>query len=97
MSEISSVTSKRPHFGPRQIRSLRGLWPGKKVVDVDVSESKQCILTWWPFQENGIWQIRLKCYSGMLKEWFEETVSLRDHNIFPYDNGLWNKHVHFKR
>ena len=86
----------RRHFGLKQIRSRLGLWPGRKVLSVDRSGLTLYTLTSWPFQENGSWWVRGKYQLGN-RDWFEETLSLIDHNIYPNKYGLWNKTNHLKR
>ncbi len=95
---MSGVQKERPNFGPKQIRDPDKLWVGRKVVEVELSGQYKKVITIEkaPYQdEEGNWWINVSWKSK--EERYEEMSSLSDHNVKPYDNGMWNRTNCFKR
>ncbi len=81
----------RFHLGPKQVRTLRGIRPGRIYRSQNKNMEKSLILALSkPFQDdNGKW-------------WFEYTIwpgpgrlckmSCADYSIVPYSNGIWNNY-----
>jgi len=89
---------KRPHWGPKQVRTLRGLNAGQIYLYVHAPSSYQSsykiIILSKPFQDSkgfwkykyASWPLRKKKRSGLLHEHF-----CCDSGIVPYRSGTWNQ------
>lgn len=90
------LLTKRPRFGPKQVRSLKGLRVGTKLRQCcKASGTVEKILvevTGEPYQ--SILSLRVSCRTSLDggKTWHEGGyLSLGDMNVVPYThNGKWN-------
>ena len=84
---------ERPNFGPRQIRTPRGLKLGRMIIEFKEGHGpwKLFKVVSLPEKKGAGWIIKV---SNSL---WEEEKSLQDHNIFPYKSGLWNPEWCFLR
>jgi len=94
-SKKTVFLKERPYFGPRQIRTLRGLHVGQKVIQFGEGYGASNLLEIKSLDgasKTGSIKVITIGFDGGSK-YYEENTSLIDHNIIPYDDswpGPWN-------
>ena len=94
MSFSTGAQTKRPHWGPRQVRTLRGLHAGQIYLKVDArtQSSNKIIVLSEPFQDpKRKWKYKFIYWpfkEGELNFLFEGYCA--DMGIVP-DGGFWNQ------
>ncbi len=90
---------ERPYFGPRQIRTLRGLHVGQKIIEFGEGYGATNLFEIKSLDgasKTGFIKVSTIGFDGSSKyhnKFYEENISLEDRNIMPYDNswpGPWN-------
>lgn len=81
---------KRPSFGPRQIRTLKGLHVGQKVITFCEGEGVGDLLEIVAFEKDDFIEVNKINSEGYCR--FQDEISLADHNVIPYDihSKKWN-------
>lgn len=89
------VVRDRPYFGSDQVRCVCQIRKGFKYYDKhETRDSNEIVIvTRGPFYQKigsiTSWWIECEWYSEDGSK-YKRCLSLRDRNIFPYDNGTWN-------
>jgi len=95
-SEFTSyfVSNKRPYFGPKQVRTLKGIKPGRMLLGKMHGKPFHFIfiVRGKPFQDdNGNWFVPVSRKSVTEKgRWYSLEISLSDYGVIPYKNGQWH-------
>lgn len=89
-SDNESVVRNRPDFGPDQVRCVCQIKKGLSYHERDGSVDTIFTVIREPFYRKQDfvkgWWIEVECSGSGLKH----SLSLQDHNIFPYETGIWN-------
>lgn len=85
----------RPNFGTNQVRDLSEIKPGMVLVarrhDAPHIYGETLMTIGFPFQRDNSWWICARSFSSRLVDWStRHNISLVDHGVVPYSNGLWN-------
>lgn len=99
-TESVGLVDKRPHFGSKQVRTLRGIKRGRIFFEKDGELMSLLIkISREPYQEkDGSWWVMCSHSYDHGKTWSgNQTLSLQDHNLFPYEGGVWNTSNWLKR
>lgn len=88
--------SNRKHFGPKQVRTLKGIKIGTMLFECNNLGGKTVRLlvkiTGEPYQDEIGWFVKCERSFDRGKTWLEDTVGLEDQNVLPYTgNGQWNR------
>ena len=98
------VTQNRPHFGPRQVRTLAGIKPGSRLIIVTRNSRDHIVVRSEPYPNPGDWYWEPVGPVGDLV--FEYTfegenprhrMTLWSAGIAPDEYGWWSPHLHLLR
>lgn len=89
------LLKKRPYFGRKQVRSLKGIRVGIRYHDCNgVGRVTKTLIeiTGKPYTDGTGWWVRCQMSFDHGRTWHEnQTISLEDNNVVPYiHNGKWN-------
>jgi len=95
--------AKRPHWGPKQVRTLRGLNAGQVylfVCTLPSQNSYKRIILSKPFQDSkGFWKYKYAYWRFERKKGFGPLLEgfCSDVGIVPYSSGAWNQSNSLRR
>ena len=95
--KVVDVTTKRPYFGLRQVKTLKGIVPGLILREVNAVDSSLILVLSHPYEDDLGW--RFDYVSWPLRDGldFQKGGFCVDRGILPYSNGLWNGTNHLLR
>lgn len=93
--------SVRKHFGPKQVRTLRGLKIGTVLYECSNFGKKTTRvlvkITGEPYRNHIGTIVDCERSDDGGKTWEPSLIGLGDHNVVPYQSGAWNQFYWLER